>query len=226
MLPSLSKKQKTDFLNSVSIASPCEANWNEMEGNEQIRFCQSCKKNVYNISSMSTDDAVNFLLEKNKERPCLKLYQRADGTLITDNCPVGLRKARTHLCKATATILFAIGLSVLAQKVQAQGLVGQPVDPRYGAYNEVGGFPDYGYDAARDCVRLLGLASFPMTAFFGMFNVRKAKKKAILWFRRGASRRIAKMLVRRKALQMLLLTLLIPPLLHFIGALIVNSLSN
>lgn len=35
------------------------------------------------------------------------------------------------------------------------GLVGAPVDPRYGQSNEVGMLADYGYDRARDIVRVL-----------------------------------------------------------------------
>jgi hypothetical protein len=125
------KKQKTDFLNSIYIASPCEIQWKDMDGDDQVRFCESCKKNVFNIAAMSTDDAVKLLTDKNKERPCIKLYKRADGTLITDDCPVGLRKVRERCVKIAVRSLVFIGLSVLAQKVQAQGLIGAPINPQY-----------------------------------------------------------------------------------------------
>lgn len=49
-----------------------------------------------------------------------------------DNCPVGLRKVRTRTIKIAVILLIAIGLSSLAQRIEAQGLVGAPA--------EVGGF--------------------------------------------------------------------------------------
>ncbi len=223
MFQSRSNKQKTDFLNSIYIASPCEVQWKDMDGSDQVRFCKSCKKNVFNISAMSTNDAVKLLTENTQERPCVKLYKRADGTLITDNCPVGLRKARERCLKVAAKILFFIGLSVLAQKVQAQGLVGAPVDPRYGQSGEVGGgLGDYGYDTARDVCHLLTMASIPAATIFGFSGLRKTKKKAIRWYRRGASRRIAKMLVRRKIWQVVAFVVCVPILVHIIGTLWLN----
>ena len=48
--------------------------------------------------------------------------------------------------------LLAIN-GVYEHAVHAQGLVGAPVDPRYGQSNEVGEMADYGYDWTRDCSR-------------------------------------------------------------------------
>lgn len=51
----------TIALNSVQIAKPCHADWNQMKGDERTRFCGSCQKNVYNLSSMSRADAEALL---------------------------------------------------------------------------------------------------------------------------------------------------------------------
>lgn len=48
------------------------------------------------------------------------------------------------------------------------GLVGAPVDPRYGQSNEVGQLADYGYDTARDISRLLTLLSLIVSTIFGL----------------------------------------------------------
>ncbi|MDQ2732922.1 MAG: hypothetical protein M3Y56_14785, partial [Armatimonadota bacterium] len=40
-------------IETIRIASPCTTSWNQMEGNEQVRFCGSCRKNVYNLSAMN-----------------------------------------------------------------------------------------------------------------------------------------------------------------------------
>jgi len=42
-----------------------------------------------------------------------------------------------------------------AQEACGQGLVGAPVDPRYGQAVEVGALADFGYDTARDISRIV-----------------------------------------------------------------------
>lgn len=62
----------------------------------------------------------------------MRLYRRADGTIITDNCPVGLRKIRDRLKLTAAAVLAIFVILGFMDSAQAQGLVGAPVDPRYG----------------------------------------------------------------------------------------------
>lgn len=85
-------------LNQIKIASPCHASWNEMEGDERQRFCQSCKLQVFNISDMTAAQARAFL-ESRTGRTCIRLYRRQDGTVITKDCPVGLRGVRQRLAR-------------------------------------------------------------------------------------------------------------------------------
>ncbi|HEY9730909.1 MAG TPA: hypothetical protein V6C89_03305 [Drouetiella sp.] len=70
--------------------------------------------------------------------------------------------ARTILIMAPNLVLLLIGF--LEHPASAQGLVGAPVDPRYGQSNEVGQISDYGYDMARDCCRVItALSTIPAT---------------------------------------------------------------
>lgn len=59
--------------------------------------------------------------------------------------------SRVGFLMAPQLLLMAIG--VYDQVAHAQGLVGAPVDPRYGQSNEVGQLADFGYDTARDVSR-------------------------------------------------------------------------
>ena len=104
-------------LDKISIAAPCPIQWNDMVGDEQVRFCSVCKLNVYNISEMTRTDAEKFL-SKQTARSCLRLYRRKDGTLITKDCPIGRKIAdqvsnRLRIAAATfvaifnATVVFA-----------------------------------------------------------------------------------------------------------------------
>lgn len=76
-------------LESVSVASPCHADWNAMTGDDRSRFCPSCAKNVYNLSSMTRDEA-ELLLQEKDGRLCVRYFVREDGTMLTQDCPVGV----------------------------------------------------------------------------------------------------------------------------------------
>lgn len=80
-------------LENVRVARPCKADWNRMDGDERVRFCQSCAKNVYNLSAMSKAEG-QMLIERNEGHLCVRYFQRADGTILTSDCPVAVRTAR------------------------------------------------------------------------------------------------------------------------------------
>lgn len=82
------------LLDQVRVASPCKAEWNEMLGDERVRFCLGCEKNVYNLSSMQKEDAEALLRERLGNELCVRFYQRADGTILTQDCPEGVKKKR------------------------------------------------------------------------------------------------------------------------------------
>lgn len=121
----------SDLLNKLYIASPCSVPWDSMEGDDRVRHCGQCALNVYDVSKLTTKEAADLI--RNKEgRLCMRLYRRADGTIITDNCPVGLRKIRDRLKLTAAAVLAIFVILGFMDSAQAQGLVGAPVDPRYG----------------------------------------------------------------------------------------------
>jgi hypothetical protein len=73
---------------------------------------------------------------------------------------------RVGFLLAPQLILMAIG--IYDQSVHAQGLVGAPVDPRFGQSNEVGQLADYGYDTARDISRVVTALSTVPSSLAGM----------------------------------------------------------
>jgi hypothetical protein len=103
MASSFSDIPKEKLLESIHIAAPCKADWNSMTGDEKVRFCGQCKLNVYNLSEMTRKEATDLVVAK-EGKLCIRFYKRSDGTVITQNCPVGLRKLRDRVCKIAATI--------------------------------------------------------------------------------------------------------------------------
>src|SRR6185436_16444488 len=95
----------------LRIATPCPISWEQMTGDNRVRFCDHCQLNVYNISELSRSEAER-LIGSTEGRLCARLFRRADGTVLTKDCPVGLRALRRRVAKRTAAIFAAIvGLS-------------------------------------------------------------------------------------------------------------------
>jgi hypothetical protein len=82
------------MLDQVRVASPCHARWEEMVGDAAVRFCASCQKSVYNLSAMSREQAEALLQARVGGELCVRFYQRADGSVMTDDCPVGVKRKR------------------------------------------------------------------------------------------------------------------------------------
>jgi len=105
-------------LDRIRIASPCPVSWERMTGDDRVRFCDECNLQVYNIGEMTRPEA-EALIAKTEGRLCARIYRRADGTVITRDCPVGLRAIRRRVTKsATAAFVavMALAASVFGQK--------------------------------------------------------------------------------------------------------------
>jgi hypothetical protein len=98
-------------LNALRIASPCLASWAAMRGDHRVRFCASCSKHVYDLSGLTAAEARSLIGEA-EGRVCVRLYRRRDGTVLTADCPVGLRSAvrRRLLRLATAGVVMVAAL--------------------------------------------------------------------------------------------------------------------
>jgi hypothetical protein len=103
-------KKFTNPLDNIRVASPCPANWDEMVGDERKRFCSQCNLNVYNLSGMTRTEAENLLLTS-ENRVCVRFYKRADGTVLTQNCPVGWQAVKRRVSRAaTAVVSICAGI--------------------------------------------------------------------------------------------------------------------
>ena len=116
--------QFTDPLSHVRVAAPCRADWESMRGNERVRFCGQCSMNVYNLSNMTKQDAEALILST-EGRLCVRYYHRADGSILTANCPVGLRALKRRLtgfsrATVSSVLSFFAGMAVLVGFETAQ----------------------------------------------------------------------------------------------------------
>jgi hypothetical protein len=99
-------------LDRVIIAAPCPVSWDSMLGDDRVRHCSGCSRNVYNVSDMTQAEAQRFFQE-NGSSQCVTLYRRADGKVMTDNCPRGLRAIRNKF-KLIVKVIAGCAASFLA----------------------------------------------------------------------------------------------------------------
>jgi hypothetical protein len=125
------------LLQEIRIASPCEASWEEMSGDERSRFCEHCQLNVYNLSEMTALEAAELVRQK-EGRLCARYYARPDGSMLTQDCPVGFRAARRRflslLAPLAAGVLGLLGLGsrsagAAGSTPPSKPLIGAPVPP-------------------------------------------------------------------------------------------------
>ena len=85
-----------------------------MIGSDRVKFCGQCELHVYNLSAMSTIEAES-LIARTEGRLCVRYFRRKDGSIITEDCPVGLRRlkqraARIKRAVASLVLGFLAGL--------------------------------------------------------------------------------------------------------------------
>lgn len=99
-------KRALPLVNTL-IAAPCDVPWDSMQGDERTRHCSECKRDVHNLSAMTHAEVEAFLEaltpDASGHLPCISLFKRTDGTVLTTDCPVGL-SARRRRSLLTATL--------------------------------------------------------------------------------------------------------------------------
>jgi len=103
-------KMKID-LDNIRVASPCNARWNDMAGDERARFCGQCSKNVFNLSAM-TRAQIESLIREKEGKFCGRFYRRPDGRMLTTDCPSRLRRIRERVARVGGA-LCALAFSVM-----------------------------------------------------------------------------------------------------------------
>jgi hypothetical protein len=121
-------------LEQISVASPCTVSWDVMAGDDRARFCGQCSQLVYNLSAMTQKEAEALVMAR-EGRLCVRFYKRADGTMMTKDCPVGWRAIKRRVAMvgaaAAAVLVAMLGLLTLgafAATREARGAqVGNPI---------------------------------------------------------------------------------------------------
>lgn len=139
----MSETGKSDnILDRICIAMPCSMNWEDMQGNDEVRLCGGCDKNVYNVSAMSKKRAEEILSAPTL--PCLQLQRREDGTLVTDERSKLVRFFWHNARNAVSTVLAILSIVFPQTAAAADDKVNSVrVKPKRATMTIVGGKPMY-----------------------------------------------------------------------------------
>lgn len=105
-----------DKLFALPLQYVCPVKWKDMKGDDKVRACAACKKNVYNVAKLNRQQAID-LIERNEGTLCLRLFQRSDGTVITRECATilgmwRLRKKWNIFALINAGLAAAFGVAI------------------------------------------------------------------------------------------------------------------
>jgi hypothetical protein len=114
-------------LDDVRVAAPCDADWAKMAGDDRVRFCGQCAKNVYNLSAMTRSQAQELLAREGEL--CVRFYRRADGTVMSSDCAVGVRRRRRRSRLVTAAFVTAGAAAAVSALAQCTVTTGKRAEP-------------------------------------------------------------------------------------------------
>lgn len=111
-------------LNQIKIAAPCDADWESMKGNDQVRFCDHCDLHVTDLSALTHYQAMR-LVERSRGRLCVRYKQTASGEILTRESKRLHQLGRRVSRLATGAFTAAISISTAAAQTSSE--IPQPV---------------------------------------------------------------------------------------------------
>jgi hypothetical protein len=92
-----------DVLGSITIPVPCPVSWDAMRADHRTRFCDTCSQNVHDVSELTAAEAVE-LVTGGEKAPCLRLFRRPDGRVMTADCLTKRERAWKWLNRRSAWV--------------------------------------------------------------------------------------------------------------------------
>lgn len=109
----------------ITIPAPCDADWDSMVGNDQMRFCEHCSLHVTDLSAMTRQEAMR-LIARSRGRLCVRFIQRPDGRILTRTVPEKLYPISRRVSRIAAGAFTAtLSLSSAAAQTKPVSTGGQ-----------------------------------------------------------------------------------------------------
>lgn len=117
-----------DALDAISIPVPCPVGWDTMHGDDRTRFCGQCKQNVHDVSELTRAEAIQ-LVTAGQKTPCLRIFRRPDGRVMTADCTTKRERVWKWLHKRAPWAAAAFALVFMAGCGKPTCLAGSPAPP-------------------------------------------------------------------------------------------------
>ena len=116
-----------DALDAITIPVACPVSWDAMYGDHRTRFCNTCSQDVHDLSELTRAEALQ-LVTGGVQIPCLRLFRRPDGRVMTADCMTKRERAWKWLNRrsALAAALFALAFLGYKSQSRTQGAVCWP----------------------------------------------------------------------------------------------------
>jgi hypothetical protein len=76
--------KQSSLLADLQLGIQCPADWDQMiGGNDHVRHCPTCRRDVHNLSVMTSQEAEAILKRQEQGRVCVRFARRADGRVVT-----------------------------------------------------------------------------------------------------------------------------------------------
>ena len=103
---------KERSIENIRVASPCSQSWDEMSGNDRVRFCSHCSKHVNDISAMGRKEAER-LVRLSKGNICVRYVTdpATGGPVVMPPKPVKIGRAPAIAAGVLGTTLSVSSLA-------------------------------------------------------------------------------------------------------------------
>ncbi|HRO77001.1 MAG TPA: energy transducer TonB [Crocinitomicaceae bacterium] len=98
----------------LEIKNPCSENWETMKIGLNSRFCDSCQKNVIDFTTKSREEILEYLLTRQNERVCGRIYRSQLDFSNTDFLVTIQALAEKHKNTNLSFYLLTVGTMILA----------------------------------------------------------------------------------------------------------------
>lgn len=136
LLDDAEQRAKLPVLPNIRVATPCTADWTKMTGDDRMRACADCNKNVYNLSDMTRDEAEALIVQK-EGRLCVRYFQRKDGTILLKDCAIGVAQKRKRRLVAAGAAALLTGGGFVAHRLMREAPTPEMVTGEFAVAEDV-----------------------------------------------------------------------------------------
>jgi hypothetical protein len=111
-----------NLLDRINIPAPCDADWDSMRGNDQVRFCSQCNLNVHNLSAMTRKEA-RQLVAASGGKLCVRYYKKPGGRIqtVASEQLHDIKRRVSKIAAGAFTAALSLSASVVAAQTPSQG---------------------------------------------------------------------------------------------------------